>query len=582
MPFVVNLYGPNTHGLARMVSSVLEDRGISCSVVESQRRLAQLEQQRNPDGVHPFIDGSLGGCVACDRAQQFAMASALDEGRDVVLNCGGGPDAFFAYKGDIHVGEAAEAVKAAVERFPADAEFLPRGGLSAHTLATWRSFLIDCGSAPASQVRHEYGCEEIVALVAQQISQQRLDLGFDAGREPNIKVKERFDMAQGFKRPAIHANEVLEQLPEGSELRRQVENAVRQAREDGYGGIRYETLRDGRSASISNVLQGVHIPRPDEVAVEQVGNVFDKEENTMAEKEQTQASAEQQAEKSKPEYTKIKFESEDWKIGFRKNQQGEKYPARVNCTLPKGTVVNGQDLSGAKLSVGYAPWMQNAKNNGQALNAGSRSDQDANVFRVHRVDGKTSFESIKGISMADLKAAVEEAYQNPPSQDVATVRHEFIKITFADENTRIAYKKDEQGNRTDTPNHLNCTMPEGTVVDGRDISGFKMSRPIHDKDIQAKQNHEPITVNLRADLDAPVFTFGEDGKFQKVEGIKPGELSEAVEVAYEADKELAAEDGRENQEHSESLDEMMGAKNDEASLVDGTGEPDLYEQDQEW
>lgn len=108
-------------------------------------------------------------------------------------------------------------------------------------------------------------------------------------------------------------------------------------------------------------------------------------------------------------YAYITFRRSDLRIGY---DWKTKEPARLNCTLPQGTVVDGRDLSGAKMSIDYENWMSGALRGRADIEVPVKESEPANVYFVHQFEnGRSKFEDVGGVSVASLSRAVGEAYE---------------------------------------------------------------------------------------------------------------------------------------------------------------------------
>lgn len=115
-----------------------------------------------------------------------------------------------------------------------------------------------------------------------------------------------------------------------------------------------------------------------------------------------------------------------------------------------------------------------------------------------------------------------------------------------------------------------CTLPTGTKVGDKDLSGFKFStfrKPWNKADIEAGRG---TSVEVNANRDVSLFKFDKDGS-RIDEAVNPTELAQAVKDAREEYR--AQHPSREqSQEHSAGLDEICDAKSAEAAdLEAGNG-----------
>ena len=178
-----------------------------------------------------------------------------------------------------------------------------------------------------------------------------------------------------------------------------------------------------------------------------------------------------------------------------------------------------------------------------------------------------------------VQAAVATAYENAPAKEGANAaeraQQKYVNIEFRDDELRLGEYK--SGKLEGKPK-INCTMPQGTVVDGRDISGFKATRPAPQWLVDAKTNHqESIKVGFPADRDMQLYRFDKDGNRETLE-VAAKDVADAVGEAYKEADAIG---------EPESLDDLASAKEAEAQGRDteadkSAGQPDLYDHDVEF
>lgn len=122
----------------------------------------------------------------------------------------------------------------------------------------------------------------------------------------------------------------------------------------------------------------------------------------------------------------------------------------------------------------------------------------------------------------------------------AEKKPEYINISFENKDVRVKPYTDRNGNER---LRINMTMPKGTVVGGKDLSGLKVSMPAREFMKQDKDAGKPVKYGFRADRDVRFFKYDEQN--QRIDypaegepAIMPGDLAAAVSAAYQ-NKEAA-------------------------------------------
>lgn len=112
---------------------------------------------------------------------------------------------------------------------------------------------------------------------------------------------------------------------------------------------------------------------------------------------------------------------------------------------------------------------------------------------------------------------------------------EYINISFENGDVRVKPYTDRNGNER---LRINMTMPKGTVVGGKDLSGLKVSMPAREFMKQDKDAGKPVKYGFRADRDVRFFKYDEQN--QRIDypaegdpAILPGDLATAVAAAYQ-------------------------------------------------
>lgn len=122
----------------------------------------------------------------------------------------------------------------------------------------------------------------------------------------------------------------------------------------------------------------------------------------------------------------------------------------------------------------------------------------------------------------------------------AEKKSEYINISFENKDVRVKPYTDRNGNER---LRINMTMPKGTVVGGKDLSGLKVSMPAREFMKQDKDAGKPVRYGFRADRDVRFFKYDEQNQRIDYPGegdpaIMPSDLASAVEAAYQ-NKEAA-------------------------------------------
>lgn len=117
----------------------------------------------------------------------------------------------------------------------------------------------------------------------------------------------------------------------------------------------------------------------------------------------------------------------------------------------------------------------------------------------------------------------------------AEKKPEYINISFENKDVCVKPYTDRNGNER---LRINMTMPKGTVVGGKDLSGLKVSMPAREFMKQDKDAGKPVKYGFRADRDVRFFKYDEQN--QRIDypaegepAIMPGDLAAAVSAAYQ-------------------------------------------------
>lgn len=128
----------------------------------------------------------------------------------------------------------------------------------------------------------------------------------------------------------------------------------------------------------------------------------------------------------------------------------------------------------------------------------------------------------------------------------AEKRPEYINICFENKDVRVKPYTDRNGNER---LRINMTMPKGTVVSGKDLSGLKVSMPAREFMKQDKDAGKPVKYGFRSDRDVRFFKYDEQNKRidYPAEGdpaILPCDLAAAVAAAYQGKEAAMSEPQR--------------------------------------
>lgn len=117
----------------------------------------------------------------------------------------------------------------------------------------------------------------------------------------------------------------------------------------------------------------------------------------------------------------------------------------------------------------------------------------------------------------------------------AETKSEYINISFENKDVRVKPYTDRTGNER---LRINMTMPKGTMVGGKDLSGMKVSMPAREFMKQDKDAGKPVRYGFRSDRDVHFFKYDEQNRRidYPAEGdpaIMPSDLAAAVAAAYQ-------------------------------------------------
>lgn len=146
----------------------------------------------------------------------------------------------------------------------------------------------------------------------------------------------------------------------------------------------------------------------------------------------------------------------------------------------------------------------------------------------------------------DSPAAVLDEKEKDMENNGAEKRPEYINICFENKDVRVKPYTDRNGNDR---LRINMTMPKGTVVSGKDLSGLKVSMPAREFMKQDKDAGKPVKYGFRSDRDVRFFKYDEQNKRidYPAEGdpaILPCDLAAAVAAAYQGKEAAMSEPQR--------------------------------------
>lgn len=132
------------------------------------------------------------------------------------------------------------------------------------------------------------------------------------------------------------------------------------------------------------------------------------------------------------------------------------------------------------------------------------------------------------------------------ANDVAEKKTEYINIRFENKDVRVKPYTDRSGNER---LRINMTMPKGTVVGDKDLSGMKVSMPAREFMKQDKDAGKAVKYGFRSDRDVHFFKYDEQN--QRIDypsegdpAIMPSDLAAAVAAAYEGKSAVKSEPQR--------------------------------------
>lgn len=413
----------------------------------------------------------------------------------------------------------------------------------------------------------DYGYHDIIDIVRGEVALDR--------KEHPLKDVEKVDLAvdcekviAGFKNAAISVQEAIKSLPEGSEMRVKLESMVDRALEDGYGGIHTETVRKptGKTMSLGDLVQSEvdaaskrkaardevtarEVEPAESEAVETYGRDEekgkenkDKEKKSKKNKKEKEKDMVGESESKKPEYINISFENKDVRVKPYTDRNGNER-LRINMTMPKGTVVGDNDLSGMKVSMPAREFMKQDKDAGKAVKYGFRSDRDVRFFKYDENNQRIDYpgEGDPAIMPSDLAAAVLAAYQGKEAAKPEPQRSESYKysgLTFAPCDMKVKTVPTEGG---PDKNFLLCKLPPHTMVGNQDLGGMIVSKFLTDRQLPYAQSGKPFTASFRSAMPVRVYPVnGEDSRdnfdydFRSPQEFSASALVAGIEDAYDA------------------------------------------------
>lgn len=128
----------------------------------------------------------------------------------------------------------------------------------------------------------------------------------------------------------------------------------------------------------------------------------------------------------------------------------------------------------------------------------------------------------------------------------AEKKPEYINISFENRDVRVKPFTDRNGNER---LRINMTMPKGTTVGGKDLSGMKVSMPAREFMKRDKDAGKPVRYGFRSDRGVRFFKYDEQNRRIDYPGegdpaIMPSDLAAAVAAAYQGKENAKSEPRR--------------------------------------
>lgn len=159
---------------------------------------------------------------------------------------------------------------------------------------------------------------------------------------------------------------------------------------------------------------------------------------------------------------------------------------------------------------------------------------ESKAVETHRRDEEKGKEN-KDKEKKNKKEKEKDMVDEPGSK-----KPEYINISFENKDVRVKPYTDRNGNER---LRINMTMPKGTVVGDKDLSGMKVSMPAREFMKQDKDAGKAVKYGFRSDRDVHFFKYDEQNQRIDYPGegdaaIMPSDLAAAVSAAYQG-KEAA-------------------------------------------
>lgn len=174
-------------------------------------------------------------------------------------------------------------------------------------------------------------------------------------------------------------------------------------------------------------------------------------------------------------------------------------------------------------------------------------------------DGEAGVAEVADMKPAERDEKVKEDVDNNNNKNNkerdmedsgAEKKPEYINISFENKDVRVKPYTDRNGNER---LRINMTMPKGTTVGGKDLSGMKVSMPAREFMKQDKDAGKPVRYGFRSDRGVRFFKYDEQN--QRIDypaegdpAIMPSDLAAAVAAAYQ-NKEAAKSDPQRTASH---------------------------------
>lgn len=184
------------------------------------------------------------------------------------------------------------------------------------------------------------------------------------------------------------------------------------------------------------------------------------------------------------------------------------------------------------------------------VDAASRRKDVRNEVAAREVEPAEGREAVETHGQDEGKENKNKKNKKNTEKDMAnefeSKKPEYINISFENKDVRVKPYTDHSGNER---LRINMTMPKGTVVGGKDLSGMKVSMPAREFMKQDKDAGKPVKYGFRSDRDVRFFKYDENN--QRIDypaeddpAIMPSDLAAAVSAAYQGKEAAKSEPHR--------------------------------------